>query len=69
MIELDGIRVGIDLVEIKRFTNISFQENKSFYEKNFSKDEIEYCLKFNEPYKHFAGKFALKEATKKSIRN
>ena len=67
MIELDGIRVGIDLVEIKRFTNISFQENKSFYEKNFSKDEIEYCLKFNEPYKHFAGKFALKEATKKAL--
>ena len=67
MIKLDGIRVGIDLVKIKRFTNIPFQENKSFYEKNFSKDEIEYCLKFNEPYKHFAGKFALKEATKKAI--
>ena len=35
--------------------------------KNFSDNEIKYCLKFNEPYKHFAGKFAIKEATMKSI--
>ena len=64
---LNNVNVGIDLVEINRFKKISFNENKSFYRKNFSKDEIEYCLKFSEPYKHFAGKFAIKEATKKSI--
>ena len=68
MIKLDGIKVGIDLVEIKRFRDMSFQENESFYKKNFSKNEIEYCLKFNEPYKHFAGRFALKEATKKALK-
>ena len=59
--------IGIDLVEIKRFTQLSFSENQSFYKKNFSEDEIDYCMKFNEPYKHFAGKFALKEALIKSI--
>jgi len=68
LIKLDGIKVGIDLVEIKRFRDMSFQENESFYKKNFSKNEIEYCLKFNQPYKHFAGKFALKEATKKALK-
>jgi len=59
--------IGIDLVEIKKFKQLPFSENKSFYEKNFSENEIKYCIKFNEPYKHFAGKFALKEALIKSI--
>jgi len=34
----------------------------------FNKDEIEYCLKFQNPYQHFAAKYALKEAVKKSIK-
>ena len=63
----DEFDVGIDLVKIDRFKKIPFNENESFYKKNFSKEEIEYCLKFEEPYKHFAGKFAIKEATIKSI--
>ena len=40
---------------------------RNFYRKNFSNNEIDYCLKFNEPYQHFAGKFAIKEATKKAL--
>ena len=63
----EGFDVGIDLVKISRFKKIPFQRNESFYKKNFSKEEIEYCLKFEEPYKHFAGKFAIKEATIKAI--
>ena len=63
----EGCDVGIDLVKIDRFKKIPFEENESFYRKNFSKEEIEYCLKFEEPYKHFAGKFAIKEATIKSM--
>ena len=63
----DDFGVGIDLVKIDRFKKIPFEENESFYRKNFSKEEIEYCLKFEEPYKHFAGKFAIKEATIKAI--
>ena len=59
--------IGIDLVEIKRFKQLSFSENQSYYKKNFSDDEIDYSMKFKEPYKHFAGKFALKEALIKSI--
>ena len=63
----DDFGVGIDLVKIDRFKKIPFEENESFYRKSFSKEEIEYCLKFEEPYKHFAGKFAIKEATIKAI--
>ena len=67
MNDLINSGIGIDLVQIKRFKQLSFSENQSFYKKNFSEDEINYCMKFNEPYKHFAGKFALKEALIKSI--
>jgi len=59
--------VGIDLVEINRFKDLPYEKNKSFFEKNFSKNEIEYCLKFSDSYRHFAGKFALKEALIKSV--
>jgi len=64
---LEKIDVGIDVVEIKRFQEKSFEKNISFYEKIFNKNEIEYCLKFKDSYKYFAAKFAIKEALKKSI--
>jgi len=62
-----NIGVGIDIVEIARFKKMSYDSNKSFYKKIFTLSEIKYCTKFNEPYKHFAGKFAIKEAVQKSI--
>ena len=64
----DNLDVGIDLVKIERFKKIPFKENESFYKKNFSEEEIKYCLKFDEPYKHFAGMFGAKEAAIKSIK-
>jgi holo-[acyl-carrier protein] synthase len=62
-----SITTGIDIVEIKRFRELSFKKN-SFYVKNFDLDEIEYCLKFKDPYPHFAGKFAAKESFLKAAR-
>ena len=59
--------LGIDLVRIERFREKKFTQNKSFYKKIFTDSEIAYCENFNDPYPHFAGKFALKEATQKSI--
>jgi len=64
---LESKQIGIDVIEINRFREKSFFENQSFYEKIFTKSEIAYCKKFNDPYPHFAGKFALKEAVQKSI--
>ena len=65
MIESFGI--GIDLSNIDRFKQKSFEKNESFYKKNFTENEITYCLKFKNYYEKFAGKFALKEALIKSI--
>jgi len=63
----DKIGVGIDIVEIKRFKKIPYKINSKFYKKIFLTSEINYCTKFKNPYEHFAGKFAIKEAVKKSI--
>ncbi len=59
--------MGIDIVEVGRFKKIPYTKNKKFHDKIFNKSEIEYCLKFKDSYRHFAGKFAIKEATKKSF--
>lgn len=64
---LEKIQIGIDLVDVKRFRDLPISTNKKFYERIFTHSEIEYCSKFVDPYVHFAGKFALKEALIKSI--
>ena len=64
---IENFGIGIDIVNIEKFKNKSFIENKNFYRKIFSETEICYCLKFKNYYEKFAGKFALKEALIKSI--
>lgn len=65
MIEKFGI--GIDIVNVDRFSSKQFSENQQFYRKIFTQNEIDYCVKFANPYIHFAGKFALKEAVIKAL--
>jgi holo-[acyl-carrier protein] synthase len=65
---INNIGIGIDIINVNRFKNIPFEKKPSFYYKIFNKNEIKYCLKFKDPYTHFAGKFAIKEATIKSIK-
>ena len=65
MIETFGI--GTDITDISDFEKQNFKQKLNFYKKLFVKSEIEYCLKFKNPYTHFAGKFAIKEAVRKSI--
>ena len=65
MIERFGI--GIDIVDVSQFEKIPYYLKKKLYTKMFLPSEIKYCLKYKNPYEHFAGKFAIKEAVKKSI--
>lgn len=65
--DLSSIGIGTDIVKISRFKSRPYELHKDFYKKLFTESEIDYCLRFKEPYKHFAGKFAIKEAVKKSI--
>ena len=64
---IENFGIGIDIVDINKFEKNTYAEKPSFYNKLFSLAEIEYCLKFNTPAEHFAGKFAIKESVKKSI--
>ena len=65
MIEKFGI--GIDIADVDQFKKIPCSAKPNFYKKIFLPSEIKYCLKYRNPYEHFAGKFALKEAVKKAI--
>ena len=65
MIEKFG--VGIDVVNVDKFSSKKLSENIEFYKKIFTQNEIDYCKKFQNPYTHFAGKFALKEAVIKAL--
>ena len=65
LIEKDGL--GIDIIDVERFTKKIFRQNIKFYQRIFLESEIKYCIRFKSPYEHFAGKFALKESVIKSI--
>ena len=43
---IDSVSVGIDIVDINRFRNLTLKKNPKFFEKIFSKSELTYCLKF-----------------------
>lgn len=62
------IGIGIDIADVEKFEKIKFEEKPGFYKKIFSNNEITYCLKYKNPYERFAGKFAIKEATIKAIK-
>ena len=64
---MNNIGIGIDIVDIEQFSHMPFKTKSKFYKKIFNPSEIRYCLRYKNPYEHFAGKFAIKEAVKKSI--
>ena len=64
---IEDFGIGIDIIDVNRFRDIPYEKKTSFYNNIFNKNEISYCLKFKDPYPHFAGKFAIKEAVIKSI--
>lgn len=57
---------GVDLVGVAKFKEI-FQRNKDFISDIFTEAEREYCLSKKDPYTHFAGRFAAKEACIKAL--
>ena len=59
--------IGIDIVNVSRFTKKPLKNNLDFYKKICSDSEINYCKKFSSPYEHFAGKVAIKESVIKAV--
>jgi holo-[acyl-carrier protein] synthase len=59
--------IGVDMVEIARFQQLDYSNNKQFYKRVFTPKEIKYCLSFSNPAPHFAANFAGKEAVYKAV--
>ena len=64
---LEKFGVGVDIVDVSRFHEKSFEENKKFYEKIFHPSEIQYCINQKNSSQSFAAKFAIKESVIKCL--
>jgi holo-[acyl-carrier protein] synthase len=58
---------GLDIIEIKRIRNSLEKYSTRFENKVFTDIEIDYCQSQADPGKHFAARFAVKEAVSKSL--
>lgn len=59
--------IGVDIIEIERINKSLKRFPGQFEEKVFTQNEIDYCRSKADPSKHFAGRFAVKEAVMKSL--
>lgn len=57
---------GVDIVKLTKFKKI-FMKNKNFAVDIFTEKERGYCQCRENPYIHFAGRFAAKEALMKAL--
>ena len=59
--------LGTDIVNIKRLEKIIKKNDKAFKSRIFSKNEILYCDKKNNPFPFYAKRYAAKEALSKAL--
>lgn len=59
--------VGTDIVSVARITALMRDRGVAFLERWFTAGEIDYCLTKAVPGRHFAGRFAAKEAVVKAL--
>jgi holo-[acyl-carrier protein] synthase len=65
---MKGIKgLGIDMIEIDRIRQGIERHGEHFLNKLFTSKECAYCDKFSDPFPHFAGRFAAKEAVAKAL--
>ena len=58
---------GVDIIEIARIRSSIEKYSGKFEERVFTSKEINYCRSKPDPFKHFAARFAAKEAVLKSL--
>ncbi|MEW5894778.1 MAG: holo-ACP synthase [Candidatus Omnitrophota bacterium] len=61
------IGIGIDIVEIKRIRETIERQGEAFLKKIFCDEEIAYAKRSSDPSKHYAARFAAKEAVFKAL--
>lgn len=60
--------IGNDIIEVERIQGSIDRFGVSFLNKIFTKNEIRYCQSFTDSARHFAGRFAGKEAVAKALK-
>lgn len=58
--------IGVDVEDVGPFRDKPLEANQRFYERLFSKEEIEYCMGYPDPFPHLAARFCAKEAAVKA---
>jgi len=61
------IGIGTDIVGIQRFENFNDRAFSLFLSKNFTRNELDYCMSRENPASHLAARFAGKEAVIKAL--
>lgn len=59
--------LGTDLIEISRIKEAIEKHGERFLNRIYTPAEIAYCQSKKNPYPHFAGRFAAKEAISKAL--
>lgn len=59
--------IGTDIIEIPRIANSIERYRQRFIDRVFTQKEQHYCLSHKESARHFAGRFAAKEAVVKAL--
>ncbi len=62
-----GVLVGLgaDLIEVERVRGVLERQGPRFLERVFTDEERAYCAGMAQPHKHYAARFAAKEAVSK----
>ena len=58
---------GVDIVDVDRTKSSIEKYQDKFLSKVFNKEEQDYCNSKSNPFIHFSGKFAAKEAVMKAV--
>ena len=61
------IGTGVDIVEVTRIETLRKKHGSRFLRRHFTEEEIQYCIGMVDPARHFAGRFAAKEAVYKAL--
>jgi holo-[acyl-carrier protein] synthase len=59
------IGLGTDVIEVERIRGVLERQGERFLARVFTEEEREYCSKMSHPHKHYAARFAAKEAVSK----
>jgi holo-[acyl-carrier protein] synthase len=59
--------LGIDLVPVARIEDVVERRGERFLKRILTPGELEYCSRFPKPARHWAARFAVKEAAMKAL--